>query len=74
MAINHKLRKLSEAELNDPDLDDNGEVNVESYPLPSDDEIEDPYLAEVWQAAVESLNNPAEATKFLAPANRLALK
>ena len=55
MAINTKLRKLSEAELNNPDLGDDGELDVESYPILSSDEIEDPYLAEVLDAARELL-------------------
>lgn len=66
MAINTELKKLTEAELNDPDLDDDGEINVESYPLPSGDEIEDPYLAEVWKAAVKQVN------QGLADENQLA--
>lgn len=61
MAINTKLRKLSEEELNNPDLNDNGELDVESYSLPSGDEVEDPYLAEVLDAVHELLDrDPAD--------------
>ncbi len=51
MAVNVDLPELGEARLNAPDLDENGELNVERYQLPSGDEIENPYLAEVWDAA-----------------------
>ena len=61
MAINTKLRRLSEEELNNPDLNDNGELDVESYSLPSGDEVEDPYLAEVLDAVHELLDrDPAD--------------
>ena len=50
-------RRLSEAELNAPDLDDDGELDVETYLLPSVDGIEDPYLADVWEAALGEMDN-----------------
>ena len=56
MAVNPDLRKLTE-ELYAPDLDDDGETDVERYLLPAGDEIEDPYLAEVWDAAVQLLED-----------------
>ena len=55
MAVKIAERKLSEAELYAPDLDE-GEVDVEHYPLPDAGEIEDPYLAEVWEAAGQLLD------------------
>lgn len=59
MAIKSDSRKLSEAELYAPDLDE-GEVDVEHYPLPDAGEIEDPYLAEVWEAAVQLLDQNSD--------------
>ena len=47
-------RKLTEADLYAPDLDD-GFLNVEHYPLPGGDGIEDQYLRTVWEAAVKML-------------------
>lgn len=60
MAVNTSIPKLSEAELNNPDLDDAGVLNVESYPLLSGDEIEDPYLSEVWNEAVKLIRESPE--------------
>lgn len=57
MAINTQLPKLTEAELNNPDLDDDGELDVERYPLPSGDEIKDRYLAKVWNEAIGLVEN-----------------
>lgn len=55
MAVKATKRQLSEAELYAPDLDDDGELDPEHYPLPAGDEIEDPYLAEVWEKALKEL-------------------
>ena len=65
MAIKATKRQLSEAELNAPDLDDDGELDPEHYPLPAGDTVEDPYLAEVWAAAVKELEEmtPEEDTQ-----------
>jgi len=66
MAINTDLPKLAEARLNAPDLDDEGELDVETYPLP-EYEGEDPYLAEVWEAAKELLASASLPAKPEAP-------
>jgi len=60
MAINSRLPQLDEARLNAPDLDEEGQVDVESYPLPSGDEIEDPYLAEILDEARQVLSSGLE--------------
>lgn len=57
MAVRETSRKLSEVEIYAPDLDEDGEFDVESYPLPAGDGIEDPYLAEVWDTAVALIGN-----------------
>lgn len=56
MAVRTTERKLTEAEINSPDLDEDGELDVERYALPAGDEIEDPYLAETWDAALKLLD------------------
>lgn len=50
MAVKALHGELSEAALNAPDLDE-GQLDVEHYPLPSGDDIADPYLREVWAEA-----------------------
>lgn len=52
-------KKLTEEELNSPDLDDDGEVDVEIYPVPDAQAagIDDPYLREVWDEAVRLLDD-----------------
>jgi hypothetical protein len=58
-------RRLSEADLNNPDLDDDGNLDVEHYPLPDASDIDDQYLAEVWDEAVNSYGSklkPPETT------------
>lgn len=47
---------LTEAELNSTDMDDDGTLNVEHYPVPDGGDISDPYLREVWNAAVSGLD------------------
>ena len=54
MATTDIGRELTEEELYSPDIDE-GELDVESYPVPSGDGIEDPYLREVWNEAVRSI-------------------
>lgn len=54
MAIKTTGRKLNEAEMNAPDLDD-GQLDVEHYPLPDGSTIEDPYVRAVWEEAVAGL-------------------
>jgi hypothetical protein len=46
-------RRLSEAELNAPDLDDEGELDVETFPVP---DAKDPALREAWEEAMRILN------------------
>ena len=52
MAVKTTVRKLTEAEMNAPDLDDDGNLDVEHYELPSGENITDPYLRKVWDSAV----------------------
>lgn len=47
---------MTEAELNAPDLDDDGNLDVEHYPVPDGVSVEDPYLRAVWDAAVRGLS------------------
>jgi hypothetical protein len=49
-------RKLTEAELNAPDLDDEGELDVEHYPLPSAKGIKSKQLAAAWEEALSLLD------------------
>jgi hypothetical protein len=56
MATKATGRKLSEAELNASDLDDDGNLDVETFPVPDGSAIEDPYLKNVWQRAVKDLD------------------
>jgi hypothetical protein len=53
-----KQPKLTEAQLNAPDLDDQGRLDVEHYPIPDAAEagMEDPYLASVWDGALKRLD------------------
>jgi len=55
MAVKNSKRELSEAQLNSPDIDQDGEFDVEHYQLPSGDNIKDNYLRTVWNDAVEGL-------------------
>ena len=43
-------RKLNEAELNAPDLDE-GVLDVETYPVPDGSNIDDPGLRAAWDEA-----------------------
>ena len=52
MAVKTTGRKLTEAEMNAPDLDDDGNLDVEHYELPDGDSITDPYLRKVWNDAI----------------------
>lgn len=63
MAVQHDSQKLTEAELYAPDLDEDGELDVERYSLPSYDG-DDPYLAEVWGAAKELIEGPPTAKQL----------
>lgn len=80
MAVRTSSRRLTEAELNAPDLDDDGDFDVEHYPLLAADvsAIDDPYLAEVWDAAVKLLEEgPVESAKdtsMLTLKNRLPIR
>ncbi len=56
MAIKTGGRKLSEAELNAPDLDDDGNPDVETFPVPGGAGIDDDYLRAVWDEAVAGLD------------------
>jgi hypothetical protein len=53
VAIRPTKRKLTEAELNAPDLDDDGNLDVEHYPLPDSSGIKDPALAAAWDEMLE---------------------
>lgn len=55
MAIKALGRKLTDAELNAPDLDE-GERDVETYLVPDGANITDPYLRAVWQEAADAVN------------------
>ena len=55
MAINPNVRQLTEAELYAPDLDDDGNLDPETFPLSERIDTDDPYLQEVWREAVEEL-------------------
>jgi len=57
---------MSEAELNAPDLDDEGNIDVEHYPVPGGDDIADPYLREVWAESVKIINQEAESSADIA--------
>jgi len=60
MATKAGERKLSEAELNAPDLDDDGNLDVEHYPIPDGSGIKDEYLRSIWDEAVKGLNQDQE--------------
>lgn len=53
MAIKPSPKRLTEQQLLNPDLDDDGNLDVERFPLPNGEDIEDDYLREVWRAAVK---------------------
>ena len=74
MAVNTELRKLTEEELNNPDFDDEGNLDVESYLLPDAGDIEDPYLAEAWEAALEELEVEEPAAEEAEPPDDQTLK
>lgn len=57
MAINPDLPKLSEAELNSPDIDQDGETDVQYYPVPEKIDSGDAYVDKVWSAAAKEINN-----------------
>lgn len=50
MAIKALGKKLTEAELYAPDLDE-GELDVEYYLIPDSEGISDPYLKKAWNEA-----------------------
>lgn len=60
MAKNNRSRltaaERAEAKLNDPDLDDDGNLDVETFPIPGSEGIDDPYLAEVWDLAIAMID------------------
>lgn len=60
MASKPSIRHLSEAERYAPDLDDDGNLDPETFPIPTAEGIDDPYLQQVWQAAVEGLDQGEE--------------
>lgn len=55
MAI--ETQSLSEAELNAPDIGDDGNLDVETFLLPDASGIDDPYLKEVWELARQQLED-----------------
>lgn len=59
MAVRQTERKLTEAELYAPDLDEDGELDVEHYSIPTGNDAADPYFAEVWDAALKLLDEGA---------------
>jgi hypothetical protein len=61
MAIKASGRKLTEAELNAPDLDDDGNLDVEHYLLPDASGITDPYLRDVWETVRRTMPDEEEA-------------
>jgi hypothetical protein len=69
MATKTTGRRLTEAELNAPDLDDEGNFDVEYFPVPSSEGIEDPELKEAWKEAMRILdgNEDIETETFAAP-------
>lgn len=60
MAIQTDGPKLSEAERNAPDLDDDGNLDVEHYLVPDGDHIKDDYLRSVWEEVSRQLNGQEE--------------
>jgi hypothetical protein len=52
----------TEADLNAPDLDEDGNLDVEHYPVPDGRAIRDPYLRGVWDDAVQSLDVGVDPT------------
>lgn len=63
MAIKSGSRRLSEAELNAPDLDDDGNFDVETYSLPQAS-FDDPYLSQVWEDARRLLEEQGEGQEI----------
>lgn len=61
MATKTVHRELSEAELNAPDLDDEGNLDVEHYPIPDGSTIRNPELRAAWDGAMKILNGEADA-------------
>ncbi len=64
MAIKPSGRKLSEAELYSPDLDE-GELDVEHYLVPDGSGFKDPYMRKAWDEALRLLNDPDEVRRLL---------
>jgi hypothetical protein len=56
MATKTIHRRLSDAELNAPDLDDEGNLDVEYFPIPSGSGIENPELKAAWDEAIRILS------------------
>jgi hypothetical protein len=54
MAIKTSGKPLTEAEMNSPDLDDDGDTDVEYYP--ANIQSGNDYLDKVWKLAAEELN------------------
>ena len=50
-------RKLTLTNLNDADVDDAGQLDVETYLLPNSTGISGNYLKKVWDEAVRLLNS-----------------
>lgn len=55
MATRPSIRPLDEPTLYAPDLDE-GELDVEHYPIPSGEDIADQYLSRVWKMAQQTLD------------------
>lgn len=66
MAIKALGRKLSDAELNAPDLDE-GEHDVETYLVPDGMDIEDSYLRAVWQEVAAAMNGEVHLPEAAPP-------
>lgn len=60
MAINPDLPKLSEAEMNSPDIDQDGETDVQYYLVPEKIDSGDQYLDRVWRDAAMEINKGLE--------------
>lgn len=60
MATKTTERRLTEAELNAPDLDDEGNFDVEYFPVPGSEGIEDPELKEAWEEAMRILDEEGD--------------
>ena len=62
MATKTVHRELSDAELNAPDLDDDGNLDVETFPVPDASEIDDPALRDAWAEALSILEDSQQST------------